>query len=214
MKPLRIVIADDHTLVRAGLRLLIQEQPGFAVVAEAADGREALRLVATHRPHVVVMDVTMPEMNGLEAIERLVRAHPSIGVVVLSVHAEAEYVTLALRAGARGYLLKHAAASELELAIRAVAQGDMYLSKAIASSVVAPYAAQSHDERNALTQRQREIVQLIAEGRTSRQIARRLGLSYRTVEAHRAQLMRRLAVHDIAGLVRWAIRYHVVPEDE
>lgn len=212
-KAIRVLLVDDHALVRSGLRALIEAFPGVRVVAEAADGHAAFELVARDRPDVVLMDVTMPELNGLEATTRVVRKFPEVRVLVLSMHADEEYVGLALRAGAAGYLLKDASASELELAIRSVARGDTYLSPVAAKGVVADYlqrGAEPPTARERLTSRQREILQLIAEGHTTKDIARRLGLSVKTVEAHRTQLMERLGIHDIAGLVRWAIRAGLV----
>ncbi|HUL49614.1 MAG TPA: response regulator transcription factor [Gemmatimonadales bacterium] len=215
MKPVRILLVDDHGLFRAGLRALLRSASGFAVVAEAADGHEALRLAARRRPDVVLMDIAMPGLNGLEAAGRLSEQFPTMGIVVLSMHAEPEYVRLALRAGARGYLLKHAARPELELAIRTVARGDTYLSRAVANLVTQNGSAPEDEQNGAarLTSRQREILQLIAEGLTSKQIAQRLTVSIKTIEAHRGRLMARLGIHDIAGLVRWAIRNHVVVLD-
>ncbi len=212
-KAIRVLLVDDHALVRSGLRALIQAFPGVRVVAEAADGNAAFELVARDRPDVVLMDVTMPDLNGLEATTRVIRRFPEVRVLVLSMHADEEYVGLALRAGAAGYLLKDASASELELAIRSVARGDTYLSPAATKGVVADYlqrGAESPTPRERLTSRQREILQLIAEGHTTKDIARRLALSVKTVEAHRTQLMERLGIHDIAGLVRWAIRAGLV----
>jgi DNA-binding NarL/FixJ family response regulator len=212
-KAIRVLLVDDHALVRSGLRALIEAFPGVKVVAEAADGNAALELVARERPDVVLMDVTMPELNGLEATTRVIRKFPEVRVLVLSMHAEEEYVGLALRAGAAGYLLKDASASELELAIRSVARGDTYLTPAATKGVVADYlqrGAEPPTPRERLTSRQREILQLIADGHTTKEIARRLGLSVKTVEAHRTQLMERLGIHDIAGLVRWAIRAGLV----
>ena len=215
-KRIRVLIADDHALFRAGIRALIQCTPGFTVVGEAGDGREALRLVGAKHPDVVLMDITMPGLNGLEATARVTHDFPKVGIVILSMHAEEDFFALAFRAGARGYLLKHADRAELELAVRAVAQGDTYLSREIARPVIARYAAGasaaggSPDPRDQLTSRQREVLQLIAEGQTSRAIAQRLRVSLKTVEAHRSRLMDRLAIRDVAGLVRWAIRHRVV----
>lgn len=210
---IRVIVVDDHSLVRSGLRALIQAFPGVRVVGEAADGNAAFELVARNHPDIVLMDIAMPDLNGLEATTRVVRKFPHVRVLVLSMHAEEEYVGLALRAGAAGYLLKDASATELELAIRSVARGDTYLSPAAAKGVVADYLQRGPEPvtaRERLTSRQREILQLIAEGHTTKDIARRLGLSIKTVEAHRTQLMERLAIHDIAGLVRWAIRAGLV----
>jgi len=183
------------------------------VVAEASDGREALALAATHRPHVLLMDIAMPGLNGLEAAARLARELPEVRVIILSMHASEEYVLQALRAGAAGYLLKGAGPAELELAVRAAARGETYLSPSMSRHVVDDYlrrtgaAASSPDP---LTPRQREILQLIAEGHTTKGVASKLGLSVKTVETHRMQLMERLDIHDVAGLVRYAIRIGLV----
>jgi len=215
VKPVRILLVDDHALFRAGLRALLRSASGFAVVADAADGHEALRVAARRKPDVVLMDIAMPGLNGLEAAGRLAEQYPAMGIIVLSMHAEPEFVRLALRAGARGYLLKHAARPELELAIRTVARGDTYLSRAVAALVTQNGGPASGETNGTgqLTSRQREILQLIAEGLTSKQIAQRLTVSVKTIEAHRGRLMARLGIHDIAGLVRWAIRNHVVVLD-
>jgi DNA-binding NarL/FixJ family response regulator len=217
VKPIRILLADDHALFRAGVRSLLRGVPGFKVVAEAGDGREALRLVAKRRPDVVLMDITMPGLNGLDAAARVAADFPDIGIVVVSMHADQAFVRRAFQVGARGYLLKHAGRPELELAIRTVARGDTYLSRAIAKSVTSDYverARQATSPEEQLTARQREILQLIAEGYTSKAIAERLRVSVKTVEAHRGRLMDRLAIRDVAGLVRWAIRNHLVASEE
>jgi DNA-binding NarL/FixJ family response regulator len=213
MGAIRVLLADDHTLFRSGLRALLQSFGGITVVAEAADGREALQLVRQQRPDVVLMDITMPDLNGLDAAAQIARDFPAVKVVVLSMHPDDAYVNRALKAGASGYLLKTASGPELELAIRAVARGDLYLGPRVAKRVIPGYLATGIElpaEIERLTQRQREILQLIAEGCTSKQIAQRLGLSVKTVERHRVELMHRLEIHDIAGLVRWAIRHGLV----
>jgi DNA-binding NarL/FixJ family response regulator len=212
MAPIRIVLADDHTLLRAGLHALLNKLPGIEVVGEAATGREALRLVQVHQPDLVLMDIAMPDMNGLEAATCLARDFPRVRVMMLSMHATEEHVQQALRAGVAGYLLKDAALAELELAVTAVARGETYLSPAISKHVV------SHIRRDrgeispldVLTPRQREILRLIAEGHSTKRIAQRLQISVKTVETHRVQLMNRLDVHEVAGLVRLAIRTGLV----
>lgn len=214
---IRVLLADNHTLVRAGLRALLQNIEGIQVVAEAGDGREALRLIAAHQPDVVLMDVAMPEMNGLEATARVVKEFPNVRVIILSMHANEEYVLQALRTGAAGYVLKDSGVSELELALRAIAKGETYLSPAVSKHVVADYVRRVGSESSSLEQltpRQREILQLLVEGRTTKEIAKLLYISVKTVETHRAQLMERLGIHDVAGLVRYAIRMGLVtPED-
>jgi len=213
MAPIRVLVADDHALFRAGVRKLLQSFEGMDVVGEAADGHEALRLSATHRPDVLLMDIGMPGLNGVEAAARLTREGPRPRVVILSMHTGEEYVLRAIRAGAAGYLLKDAKPAELEAAVRAVAAGDMYLSPAVSRYVVEDYVRRGSVDRgplDRLTPRQREVLQLIAEGNTTKAIAAKLGLSTKTVETHRAQLMERLDTHDIAALVRLAIRLGLV----
>ena len=212
---IRIVLADDHALVRAGIRALVERIPGFEVVAEAGDGREAIALVAEHKPDVALINISMPELNGLEAAARIASAHPHTRVVMLSLHADEEYVRRALSHGASGYLVKSADAAELELAIRAASRGDVWLSPSVSRSVVRSMLDKTaHDEPfEILTPRQREVLQLVAEGKTSKDIADRLGLSVKTVESHRAQLMKRLGVTNLPALVRTAIRLGVVPPE-
>lgn len=217
MTSIRVLLADDHALVRAGFRALLQSLPDMEVVAEAGDGREALRLIDLHRPDVVLMDIGMPGLNGLEAAARLAEESPQIRVIVLSMHATEEYVLRALRAGAVGYLLKDAGTAELELAVRAVVRGETYLSPAVSKHVIAEYIQRvsgEPDPLEQLTPRHREILQLIAEGQTTRGIAQTLGLSVKTVETYRSQLMERLDIHDIAGLVRYAIRVGLISPDK
>ena len=216
MKPIRVLLADDHTLVRAGIRGLLNGLAGVEVAGEAGDGHEALRLAGELRPDLVLLDIGMPGMNGLETAARLAKLDPAIRVIILSMHISEEYVLQALRAGVAGYLLKGAAVAELELAVRAVARGETYLSPAVSKRVVDDYVSRTSgapDPLAALTPRQREILQLVAEGHTSKDIARRLGLSYRTVEAHRNQVMKRLDVHDVTGLVRFAVRVGLIADD-
>jgi DNA-binding NarL/FixJ family response regulator len=216
MKKIRVLVADDHALFRAGLRKLLQSFEDVEVVGEAADGHEALRLTALHRPDVLLMDIAMPELNGVEAASRLAREAPDTRVVILSMHAGQEFVLRAIRAGSAGYLLKDASPAELEQAVKAVARGEMYLSPAVSRYVVEDYvrrAGPEHSPLDRLTPRQREILQLIAEGNTTKAIATKLGLSVKTVETHRAQLMERLEAHDIASLVRLAIRLGIVTSD-
>jgi len=213
MAPIRVLVADDHALFRAGVRKLLQSFEGMDVVGEAADGHEALRLSATHRPDVLLMDIGMPGLNGVEAAARLTREGPGPRVIILSMHTGEEYVLRAIRAGAAGYLLKDAKPAELEAAVRAVAAGEIYLSPAVSRYVVQDYVRRGSIDRgplDRLTPRQREVLQLIAEGNTTKAIAAKLGLSTKTVETHRAQLMERLDTHDIAALVRLAMRLGLV----
>jgi DNA-binding NarL/FixJ family response regulator len=213
MRPIRVLLADDHALVRAGFRALLSKLPGIEVVAEAADGREALALVKAHLPDLVLMDISMAGLNGLDAAVRIAKEFPDVRVLMLSAHAHEDYVKQSLRAGAAGYLVKNAGIAELELAVQAVARGETYLSPAISKQVVADYIRRVGGEPSPLellTPRQREILQLIAEGHSTKEIARVLHVSPKTVETHRAQLMERLDIHDIAGLVRYAIRAGVL----
>lgn len=212
MSTLRVLLADDHELVRAGLRALLRELPGVEVVGETGDGREAVERVRALRPDVVLMDISMGGLNGLEATARIAAEVPGTRVIILSMHASDEYVRQALRAGASGYLIKNAATAELALALKAVAGGQVYLSPAVARPVVDDYlgARGTGDALAALTARQREILTLIAGGQSTKQIAALLGVSVKTVETHRTQLMDRLAIRDIPGLVRFAIRHGLV----
>jgi DNA-binding NarL/FixJ family response regulator len=210
---MRILIADDHTLVRAGLTSLIARLPEMEVVAEAADGRQALRLVRDLQPDIVLMDIAMPGLNGLESAERIHGIHPKIKIVILSMHASEEYVAQALKAGASGYLLKDAATAELEMALKSVSMGQFYLSPAISRQVVDNFLRGGPTGLDLLTPRQREILQLIAEGKGTRDIAETLHLSVKTVETHRAQLMDRLDIHDVAGLIRYALKKGLITAD-
>lgn len=215
MGSIRVLLADDHVLVRAGFRNMLQTLNGVDVIAEADDGRQALSLVEEHRPDVVLMDIAMPGLNGLEAATRVSEDFPGVNVVILSMHANEEYVLRALRAGAAGYLLKDADPAELELAVRAAVRGETYLSPRI-SRQVTEYVQRTGEETSSLerlTPRQREVLQLIAEGHTSRGIAHILDISVKTVETHRAGLMDRLGIRDIAGLVRYAIQKGIVSPD-
>jgi DNA-binding NarL/FixJ family response regulator len=213
----RVLIAEDHNLVRAGLRSLLEAMPSVEVVGEAGDGRQALDLIAATVPDVVLMDITMPGRNGLHSAARVRAEHPTVRVIMLSMHDSEEYVWQALQAGASGYLLKNAEPAELELAIRSVARGMSYLSPSVSGSVLSDYVRRVGSEQGSLgrlTSRQREIVQLIAEGYTNQRIAHELEISLKTVETHRAQLMNRLQIHDVPGLVRYAVRMGLVPADK
>lgn len=213
MTSIRVVLAEDHTLVRAGIHRLLDDLPGIEVVAEACDGREAVETVRKHLPDVAVMDIMMPGLNGITAIGQLRTETPGVRVIVLSMHDSEEFVWQALTAGAAGYLLKSSAASELEFAIRSVARGGSFLSPAVSRNVLSSYVrlgTSDHMATSRLTPRQREIVQLIAEGNTNNEIGTALGISLKTVETHRAQLMDRLDIHDVAGIVRYAVRMGLV----
>jgi DNA-binding NarL/FixJ family response regulator len=212
VKPVRILIAEDHALVRAGLRKLLEGIPGLEVVGEAGDGRAALAQVDSKVPEIALLDIAMPGLNGLEAAAKIVEEHPETRVILLSMHSNEEYVLQALRAGVTGYVLKDSALSELELAIEAVRRGDTYLSPSVSRHVgeYVKRAGGAPTPRESLTPRQREILQLIAEGHSTKKIAGELKVSVKTVETHRAALMEKLDIHDVAGLVRYAIRIGLV----
>jgi DNA-binding NarL/FixJ family response regulator len=230
MTVIRVLVVDDHGLVRAGLRALVERIAGVEVVGEARDGREALKLVEASHPEVVLMDLAMPGLNGVETTARITRSSPSTRVIVVSVHADPASVLGAIEAGAAGYMSKDAGVSELELALRSVLRGDTYLSPSISRHVVDDYRRRVSGEDAAttgapalrpepgllarLTPRQREVLQLLAEGSSSRKMARTLNVSVKTVETHRAQMMDRLGIHDVPGLVRFAIRAGLVRIDE
>ncbi len=210
---IRVLVADDHKLVRAGMISLLNKLTGVEVIGEADNGRMAIDLVGKLHPDIVLMDIAMSGMNGLDAAERIIRKHPESRVLILSMHSTREYVAEALRIGVMGYLIKDAAASELEVAIRAVARGERYLSSVVSTVLVdrlRELTPWKEDARQALTPRQREILQLIAEGRSTKEIAGIINVAVKTVETHRTQLMERLGIHDVAGLVRYAIRIGLV----
>jgi len=216
MNPIRVLLADDHSLFRAGVQALLSNIEGVEVVGEADSGRKAIEMVRARTPDVVLMDIAMPEMNGLETTTRVTKEFPGVRVIMLSMHAGEEYVMQALRAGASGYLLKDAATSELELAVRAVARGETYLTPTISKRVIDDYLMRTTGSQgpvDQLTKRQREILQLIAKGYTSKEMAQMLSLSPKTIETHRTQLMKQLDIHDVAGLVRYAIRVGLVTLD-
>jgi DNA-binding NarL/FixJ family response regulator len=217
MNAIRILIADDHNLLRAGIRALLGNLPGVEVVAEAGNGQDALAAAEIHRPDIVLTDIAMPMMNGLELAALLGRDFPGIKTIILSIHSEEAYVYRALQAGAVGYLMKDSDTAELSLAIQAVSRGDSYLSPAISNHVISDYTRRTAAGSRApglLSPRKREILRLIAIGQTTKSIARTLGISAKTVETHRAQIMDCLAIYDIPGLVRYAIRTGLAALDE
>ncbi len=212
-----VLLADDHTLVRAGIRALVERLPEVEVVAEAKDGREALRLVREHRPDLVLMDIAMPGLSGYEATSRISKEFPDVRVIILSMYANEEYVREAMQAGAAGYLLKRCAAAELEEAIKTVAAGDNYFSPLVSEHRGGDDSGHPKPDRallERLTSRQREILKLVAERHSTKEIAQLLSISVKTVETHRAQLMDRLGIHDVPGLVRFAIRTGLVSLDD
>jgi len=215
MKPIRILLADDHNLLRDGLRLLLERQAGFEVVGEASDGREALRLAEEHRPDVVVMDIAMPILNGIEATKQIVGTCAQTGVIMLSMHHDESYIVRALNAGARGYLLKDSLKADLIGAVNAVSQGHSYFSLKIRLLLQEDYFRQMTDKQKTdslelLTGRENEILQLIAEGRSNKEIGSLLNLSFHTVETHRAHILQKLNLHTVAELILYAVRKGVI----
>jgi DNA-binding NarL/FixJ family response regulator len=222
---IKVLLADDHALVRAGIRSLLQNLSGIQVIAEADDGYETLHLINEKKPDIVLLDISMPGLNGLEITDRVTKEFSKIRIIILSMHMNEEYVLHAIRAGAAGYLLKNSGIEELELAIKSVARGEMYFSPPVSKQVIMDYIERlklnskaGHKKSKSelyeiLTPRQREILQLIAEGCTTKEIANKLNVSIKTVDTHRTQLMERLDIHDIAGLVRYAIRTGTLTTD-
>ena len=216
MSHLRILLVEDHALVRAGMKALLQKIEGIDVAADMGDGLEAVKYVQTAPPDLVLMDIAMPGLNGLDATARIVKESPATRVILLSMHANEEYLQQALQVGASGYLLKGAELAELELAIKTVARGERYLTSAVAKFAIEAYREKSEGPVGPLAKlsmRQREILQLIAEGHTTKDIAHRLNVSVKTVETHRSQLMERLDIHDVPGLVRFAMRVGLIQPD-
>jgi two-component system response regulator NreC len=212
---IRILLADDHTVMRRGLRFLLESQPGFSVVAEASDGREAVEQVESARPHVAVLDVAMPNLSGIEAAQRIAAQTPNVAIVILSMHSDEGYVLRALKAGARGYLLKDAAESDLIEAIKAVSQGKTYFSAEISKMMVEDYIREirnrgAEDSYELLTSREREILQLLVEGNSNKDIAARLNVSPHTVETHRRNLQDKLNLHSFAELILYAVRKRII----
>lgn len=214
VKPTRVLLADDHALVRAGFRSLVEGIKGVRVVAEAKDGREALRLIRQHRPDIALLDIAMPLMNGLDALAQINREFPRVRVVMLSMYEDEEYVHAAKKSGAAGYLLKSAEQAEFQKCVRAVASGQTYFDPQISKGAFSPDAGRGEasviqaDESpfGKLTLRQRQVLQLIAEGHTNREIAGIMEIDVKTVETHRTNLMRRLNIHDVANLTRYALQ--------
>ncbi|SPE39816.1 Oxygen regulatory protein NreC [Candidatus Sulfopaludibacter sp. SbA3] len=215
MSPIRILLADDHSVMRTGLRLVLERQEDFLVVAEASDGREAVALAQQHKPDVVVMDVTMPNLNGIEAARQIGTALPQTSIVMLSMHSDESYVLRALKAGARGYLLKESAESDLISAVRTVHAGKAFFSPAVSRMLVEDYVRELKDREiedsyDLLTTREREILQLVAEGKSNKDVANLLNLSLYTVETHRGNLMEKLNLHTVPELILYAVRKGVI----
>jgi DNA-binding NarL/FixJ family response regulator len=215
MSEIRIVLADDHTLVRHGLRLMIEREQGLKVVAEASNGKEAVLAVESSLPHVIVMDLGMPILNGIEAARQIHLKHPTTSIVVLSMHSDESYVLRALKAGARAYLLKDSADADLINAIRAVTEGKAFFSPAISRVLVEDYVRQLQqkgveDSYELLTSREREVLQLLGEGKSNKEVAQLLNLSPYTIETHRSNLMEKLNLHNVPDLILYAVRKGVI----
>ena len=214
MEKIRILLVDDHTLVRSGIRSLLEHEPGLNVIGEAEDGRAAVRLACKLKPNVVIMDIAMPLLNGLEATRQIKIQCPDVKVLVLSMHDNEEYIRQALEAGAMGYILKDAAAQELISAIQSVYRGEAVLSPAVTRLVIEDYlrwgGTRPQEESDSLSPREREVLQLIAEGYTNKQIAEILSISIKTVQAHRNNLMQKLDLHDRGELIKYAIQKKII----
>lgn len=215
MSPTRILLADDHVLVRKGLRLLLERQPGLEVVGEAADGREAVQLAEELEPDLVIMDIAMPQLNGLDAAAQIAKRNARTGVIILSMHSDESYLTRALNAGAKGYLLKDSAEADLLRAVETVAQGKPFFSPSITETLLEDYMRQLQqrglqDSYELLTDREREILQLLAEGKSNKEVAALLELSPYTVETHRTHIMQKLNLHNTAEIVLYAVRKKIV----
>jgi two-component system, NarL family, response regulator NreC len=206
----RVLLADDHTVVRKGFRMILDQQDDLEVVGEASNGKEAVELANTLQPEVVVMDVTMPELNGIEATRRIAEVAPRARVLALSMHKDSVYVREILRAGAKGYLLKDSGETDLLNAVRVIAKGEAFLSPAVSDAVLTDYRRHVTNPLDLLTSREREVLQSIAEGRTNKEIATSLNLSVYTVEAHRGRIMEKLNLHSTGELVRFALRNGVI----
>jgi RNA polymerase sigma factor (sigma-70 family) len=215
MKKIKILFADDHTLIRGGLRLIVEQQPDMTVVGEAEDGRKAVTLAASLNPDVAVLDIGMPNLNGIEAAKQITQAEPRTAVVVLSMHRDETYILRALKAGVRGYLLKDSAESDLVRAIRAVAEGKSFLSPAVSKVLLEDYMRKlqrtgAEDSYDLLTPREREVLQLVAEGKSNKEIASALNLSVYTVETHRANIMEKLKLKSLPELILYAVRKGII----
>lgn len=213
MTPVRVLLADDHKLVRAGFRAMLNNLKNVEVIGETGDGREALEMIQKLKPDVAFVDITMPGLTGLEVARRISAEMTGVRIIIVSMHTAEDYIGRAVRAGVSGYVLKNADPVELELAIRAAMKGEIYLSPAVSKSLVTEYSRRVAEDKtleDRLTGRQREVLQLIAEGQNTKDMAVRLNVSIKTIETHRKQLMERLDIHDVAGLVRYAIRAGII----
>jgi RNA polymerase sigma factor (sigma-70 family) len=215
MGQIRILLADDHTIIRSGLRLLLEQQPDFKVVAEAGDGREAVELVSRHHPDVTVLDIGMPQLNGIEATQQIASREPRTQVVILSMHSDEGYVLRALKAGARAYILKNSADADLIRAVRSVSEGKSFFSPVISKMLLEDYIRQIRDKEvedsyDLLTPREREILQLLAEGKTNKEVAKILNLSLYTVETHRGNILEKLNLHGVPELILYAVRKGII----
>ncbi len=215
MRKIRILLADDHKLMRSGLRVLLEQQAGLTVVAEASDGREAVALVPSHKPDVLVMDIGMPNLNGIEAATQITQSHPEISIVMLSMHSDESYVLRALKAGAKGYLLKDSAEADLIRAVHSVAEGKSFFSPAVSKVLLDDYVRKlkrsgTDDPYDLLTPREREILQLVAEGKSNKDVAQMLNLSVYTVETHRSNIMEKLNLHGVPELILYAVRRGII----
>jgi DNA-binding NarL/FixJ family response regulator len=213
--PIRILLADDHTVVRDGLRALLEKQPDMEVVGEAADGRDSIRLAEEQTPDVVVMDIAMPNLNGIEATRRILATNPATAVVMLSMHQDESYVLRSLKAGAKGYLLKDSLRSDVIEAIRAVSQGRSFLTRKVSRMLQEDYVRQLEsrgldDSYELLTGREREILQMVAEGRSNKEVAALLNISSTTVETHRAHILQKLGLHTVPELILYAVRKGII----
>jgi len=203
---IRILLADDHSLVRQGFRMILEAQPDMEIVGQAGNGREAVEISAKLHPDIVIMDVAMPDLNGIEATRRIMESAPRTRILALSMHKDSVYVREVLRAGARGYLLKDSGDADLVAAVRAIAKGEGYLSPSVSDAVLSDYRRHVTDPLDLLSSREREVLQMIAEGKTNKEIATSLNLSVYTVEAHRGRIMEKLNLHSTSELVRFALR--------
>jgi two-component system response regulator NreC len=212
---IRILLADDHTIIRSGLKLLLEQQPDFKVVGEASNGREAVELAARHHPQVVVLDIGMPQLNGIEATRQILTQEPQTQVVILSMHSDEGYVLRALKAGARAYILKNSAEADLIRAVRTVAEGKSFFSPVISQMLLEDYVRRVKDKEvedtyDLLTPREREVLQLLAEGRTNKEVANILNLSLYTVETHRGNILQKLNLHGTPELILYAVRKGII----